>query len=174
VAAGLNLTRGADHELRLEHDLAVPVCGVAGYLLDEQLGRGVAEPRRGLADRGERHGRRGGEDDVVVTGDRHVVRHAQAAAGHHLQDAEGEQVVHAEDRGGADALGHRGELLAGLAAGRDVEIGGGQHPQGAGRQAGRAQRRLRAGQAIADLLDRYRAADDTDPLVTLCGQMRHR
>jgi hypothetical protein len=174
VAVRLNLARGADHELRLEHDLAVPVCGIAGHLVDEQFGRGVAEPRRRLTDRSERHGGRGGEDDVVVTGDRHVVRHAQAAAGHHLQDAEREQVVHAENGGGADALGHRGKLLAGLAAGRDVEIGGGQHPQGAGRQAGRPQRRLRTGQAIADLLDRYRPADDTDPLVTLRCQMRHR
>ena len=43
------VTRRADYQVRLEHDLPVPVRAVAERLLDEQLGRGPAQLMAGLA-----------------------------------------------------------------------------------------------------------------------------
>src|SRR4051812_27961233 len=83
VRAGL-----AHGELRLEHHLAMRVFFGLVDLLEEELGCGTPEEVARLPDGGQWDGCRGGVVDVVVADDRHVLGHAEAAAGHLLQDAE--------------------------------------------------------------------------------------
>ena len=64
---------------------------VLGRLLQQQPGRRAAQLLAGLADRGERHGGRSCELDVVLADDREVFRHPDAMAGHLLQHAQGDQ-----------------------------------------------------------------------------------
>jgi len=64
-------------------------------LVDEQFGRGGAQIDAGLAHRGQRHGGRGGELDVVVADDGQFLRDRQAVAQRVLQEAQRDQVVRA-------------------------------------------------------------------------------
>jgi hypothetical protein len=70
---------------------------LAERLVYEQLGCRPAELMAGLAYRGERHRRRGGEVDVVVTNEGNVLRDPDPVGRHLLEHTEREQVVRAED-----------------------------------------------------------------------------
>ena len=80
--------------------MAMVVTGL-GELLREQLGGGTAQLLAGLAHRGQGHGRRRRELDVVVADDGHVVGHPQVAQRQLLQHTQGDEIVGAEDGGGA-------------------------------------------------------------------------
>src|ERR1700722_7670394 len=72
----------ADHQFRFEDHLAMAVSLIARGLVEQQAGGGAAELLPGLANRRQRHRRRGREVDVVVADDRDVVRHRDVVAGH--------------------------------------------------------------------------------------------
>lgn len=114
----------ADDEFGLEQHAPVLVgAGVVVRLLQQQLRRELTHPDGGLPDGGERYGSGGGELDVVVADDGDILRHPHPGRVERLQDAEGEQVVGAEDGGGTgDETEQPGP---GVAAGGDVEPVGG-------------------------------------------------
>src|ERR1700679_3853854 len=66
---GCGLAAGAGDELGGEDEAAVLVLGRGVGFFQEELGGGLAEFVLGLADRGQGHGRVGGEVDVVVADD---------------------------------------------------------------------------------------------------------
>src|SRR6266542_3029487 len=101
-----------------------------------------AELVAGLAHRGQGDGGRGGEVDVVVADDRQVARDAELAAGHLLEQAQREQVVGAESRGGPAAGRHGGDVGARGQSRGEVERRGLDHGQRGGRQAGVQQRQV--------------------------------
>ena len=95
--------RVADHELRVEDDVTVPMTLAVVDFLEEQLPRRAAERLARLAYGGQRDGGCTGELDVVVADQGEVLGDPQATPGHLLQNAECDQVVATE--GSRRALG---------------------------------------------------------------------
>ena len=149
-------------------------------LFEQQFRAGLAELVLGLAHGRQRHGRIAGEVDVVVADDRHVTGHLRAELAEPAQQAEGQQVVGAEGRGGgahARHAGHDGgaELVArvGAAAGvhgrdRDLQQDGGRIEPGLDDGLVRATAPVRA------LPDRQRAVEERDAPVAQGEQVRDR
>ncbi len=164
--------RRADHEVRLEHDLAVPVGAVAERLLDQQLGRGPAQLVTGLADRGERHRGRGREVHIVVTHDRHAVGHPDPAGGHLLQHTQREQVVRAEHGRGPCRAGRPASAAPARCPAVTFSAGVSITSRSAA-AAGPLQGTDRPVPAVADLADAHRAAHERDPLMTGLQQVGH-
>lgn len=127
---------------------------VTGLGLGEHQRRcGATELLAGPAHGGEGHGCGGGELDVVVPGDREVLRDPQAGADRVLEQAEGEQVVGTERGGGSAALGEPGDACPRFAASGSDELGGLDDDEVVGRQAGVGPALLRPLEAVADLAD---------------------
>jgi Helix-turn-helix domain len=136
-----------------------------GGLLEEHPRSGAAELLAGLADRGERHCGGRGEVDVVVADDRDVLRNPDLMAGHLLQDAEGDEVVGAENGGGPVRRPHGGDVRAGFLPCGHVERPDVDHVQVFRPPPGVAKSAQRPLVAVGDLADRARAADVGDVLV---------
>src|SRR4030095_444057 len=156
---------GSDDQVRVEDPLAVPVAvaAVLRGLLDKELGRGPAQLIAGLPDRRQRHGRCGGEVDVVVADDRQVLGDAEPPAGHLLQHTEGYQVVGAEGGRGPAVGRELGDLGAGGATGGDRERRCLHPDQPRRRKASRGEGSLGAVVAVGDLLVFVRGAGEGDP-----------
>ena len=77
-------------QLRFEDDVAMFVVGRIVGLLEQELSGGAPQLFARLAHRGQRHRGGGGEVDVVIAHDRHVLRHPDPALGHLLQHTKGE------------------------------------------------------------------------------------
>jgi len=131
-------------------------------LLEQHPRRRAAELLAGLAHRGERHGRRRREVDVVVADERDVLWHPDLVPGHLLQDAERDQVVAAEHRGGPVGRREGGDLRARFLARGHVERAGVDNVQLPGRAAGPLEGAQRALEPVGHLPDRARAADVGD------------
>jgi hypothetical protein len=164
---------GLTHDqLGLEHDLPVPVSLTVGGLLDQHLHGRLTQLGPGLAHRGQRHRGRGGEVDVVVADDGQIAGHRQAPAHGVLQQPQGQQVVGAERRGRPVPGRNGGQPLAGGPALFHVQPRRLDHGQRVRRQPGRFDGGVGPGQALADLGDRQRAADEADAPVPLVDQVR--
>jgi hypothetical protein len=140
----------------------VLVAVARGGLLEQHPRGGAAELLTGLAHRGERD--RGGrrEVDVVVADDRDVLWHPDLVPGHLLQDAEGDEVVGAEHRGGPVGRRQGGDVRAGLLPRRHVQRPDVDHVQVVGRAAGPREGAQRALEPVGHLPDGARAADEGD------------
>src|SRR4051794_33957865 len=148
------LTAGglSSNQVGHEDPLLVPVVRIGG-LVQQQLGRGPAEPAPWLAHRGQRHGRGGREVDVVVADDREVVRNPEAESDAALEDTEGEQVVGAEDRGGPARGPHPRDSRCGAESLCDGQRLGLDHHEVTDALAGAFERLQGAVAALPDLAD---------------------
>jgi hypothetical protein len=140
----------------------VLVAVAGGGLLEQHPRGGAAELLAGLADRRERHGGGRGEVDVVVADDRDLLGHADLVAGHLLQDAERDQVVGAEHRGGPVRRRQGRDVRACLLPSGHVQRPDVDHLQLTGRAAGPFEGTQRALEPVGHLPDGVRAADVGD------------
>ena len=133
-----------------------------GGLLEQHSRGGPPELLAGLAHRGERDRGGRGEVDVVVADDRDVLWHPDLVPGHLLQDAEGDQVVGAEHRGGPVRRRQGGDVRAGLLPRGHVQCPDVDHVQVTGRAPGPLEGAQRALKPVGHLPDGVRAADVGD------------
>jgi len=142
-------------------------------LIEQEFGGRSSELVLRLPDRGERHRRVGGELDVVVADDRKVPGHHDARLTEPAQQAQGQHVVGAEDRGGPWSAAE--QVVGGGGAGARVH---GRHRHLA-QNRDRVQPGLRHGAvgtatAVGALPDRDRAVDQGDALVPEIEQVLDR
>src|SRR3569833_188575 len=149
--------RLADDQLGLEQDLLVGVAVRVVALLEEQLGGDLAELVGRLADRAEGHGGGRGELDVVVSEERDVLGDPYARLLQDAEDAEGEQVVRAEDGVRWPLAQQRlgGDLTAVRVHRRHHDV-----DEVVRRPAGRIERPQRTPAPVAALADGVRAAHE--------------
>jgi hypothetical protein len=133
-----------------------------GGLLEQHSRGGPPELLAGLAHRGERDRGGRGEVDVVVADDRDVLWHPDLVPGHLLQDAEGDQVVGAEHRGGPVRRRQGRDVRAGLLPRGHVQCPDVDHVQVTGRAPGPLEGAQRALEPVGHLPDGVRAADVGD------------
>jgi hypothetical protein len=131
----------------------VLVAVARGGLLEQHPRGGAAELLAGLADRRKRHRGGRGEVDVVVADDRDLLGHADLVAGHLLQDAERDQVVGAEHRGGPVRRRQGRDVRACLLPGGHVQRPDVDDVQVAGRAADPLEGAQRALEPVGHLPD---------------------
>lgn len=137
---------------------------VGAFVFVEQEFRGSApELLARLSNRRECHGGGRRELDVVVADDGEVAGHPATGADRLLEQAERQQVVGAERSGGPSRCRETSEALAGSAALRHAECGGGDRHEDVGVESGCGERFRRTVEAVAHLPDLERAADEGDP-----------
>ena len=141
-------------------------------LVDEQFGRGGAQVDARLAHRGQRHGGRRCELDVVVADDRQFLGDGQAIAQRVLEEAERDQVVRAHHGGRPAPPGDGEDRPARLAATVDGHPHLVHHGQVAIRAIRLGHGLPHAGQPVGHLVHREAAAGEGDSLVIKTEQVR--
>ena len=172
-------SRAPDDELWREAHGLVDVCPVFLECLDfveQQLRGPAAEIATRLTDRGERHGGRGGERDVVVADDRDVIGNPEPVADETLQQRRWptgrwpRRPRWAAPRSGSASQLSRGCRTPLSASRFGVEM--------VSSIRGAAERRAAASSAphasVADLLQVARSADERDMAMTLLEQVLDR
>jgi hypothetical protein len=118
-------TRAAYNKLWFKSHLLVLVGDFAVSrlnLLEEQLGRPVANSQPGLTNRGQWYGSRRRKCNVVIADNCHVVRHPQSSSHKTLQHTDRQEVIRREYRGWPVRAGHGDYLFRGSDACINVQM----------------------------------------------------
>jgi hypothetical protein len=161
----------ADHQFRLEDNLAVLVCRPAERLVYQQLGGRPAELMAGLAHRGQRDRGRRRKVDVVVTHQGDAFWNPDPASRHFLEHTEREQIVRAKDGSRPGSRRQIRECCASLLPGRHIQGRSFHNMQARPGAVGAFQRPEGTIAAVSHLPDAHRSSDERDPLVARIQQM---